>query len=55
MPREPGPSLNERSFILQALQENIRIDGRSFDAFRDLDLNFGDEFGVADVTLGKTR
>ncbi|KAH0565596.1 hypothetical protein GP486_001011 [Trichoglossum hirsutum] len=43
MPREPGLSLNERSFILQALQENIRIDGRSFDAFRDLDLNFGDE------------
>ena len=55
MPREPEPSLNERSFILQALRENIRIDGRSFDTFRDLDLSFGDEYGVADVKLGKTR
>ncbi|KAH0536810.1 hypothetical protein FGG08_006343 [Glutinoglossum americanum] len=55
MPREPELSLNERSFVLQALQENIRIDGRSFDAFRGLELNFGDEYGVADVKLGKTR
>ncbi|KAK7530170.1 ribosomal protein S5 domain 2-type protein [Phyllosticta citribraziliensis] len=55
MPREVELSRNERDFILQALGENIRLDGRKFDAFRDLDLSFGDEYGAADVKLGKTR
>ncbi|KAL1635215.1 3'-5'-exoribonuclease [Diplodia intermedia] len=55
MPREAELSLNEREFILQALGENVRVDGRAFDAFRDLELTFGDEYGVADVRLGKTR
>jgi exosome complex component RRP45 len=55
MPREAESSLNERQFIVQALKENIRIDGRSFDEFRKLDLTFGDDYGVADVTLGRTR
>jgi len=55
MPREAEPSLNEREFIRQALRENVRLDGRRFDAFRAVDLSFGDEYGVADVRLGKTR
>ncbi|KAF2792563.1 exoribonuclease [Melanomma pulvis-pyrius CBS 109.77] len=55
MPREADISVNERDFILQALQERIRLDGRAFDAFRPLELAFGDEYGVADVRLGKTR
>ena len=55
MPREAEPSLNEREFILQALRENLRIDARPFDAVRDLELSFGDEFGVVDVKWGKTR
>ncbi|KAH7125513.1 ribosomal protein S5 domain 2-type protein [Dendryphion nanum] len=55
MPREAEISVNEREFIQQALQENIRLDGRAFDAFRPIELNFGDEYGVADVQLGKTR
>jgi hypothetical protein len=55
MPREAEISINEREFISQALQEQIRIDGRAFDAFRPLELTFGDEYGVADVQLGKTR
>jgi exosome complex component RRP45 len=55
MPREVGPSLNERQFFQKALQENLRIDGRNFDQFRSLELDFGDEYGVADVRLGKTR
>ncbi|KAI9780464.1 MAG: hypothetical protein M1839_006738 [Geoglossum umbratile] len=54
MPREPEPSLNERSFILQALRENIRIDGRSFDSFRNLDLSFGDEV-IARVSAEVTK
>lgn len=55
MPREVEPSTNERQFVLKALQEGIRIDGRGFDQFRNLDLTFGDEYGVADVKLGNTR
>ena len=55
MPREAEISINEREFIKQALQEQIRLDGRAFDAFRSLELTFGDEYGVADVKLGKTR
>lgn len=55
MPREADLSLNERAFTLQALREGIRLDGRPFDAYRELDITFGEEYGVADVRLGKTR
>ncbi len=55
MPKEVEPSLNERQFFAKALQEDIRLDGRSFDQFRALELEFGDEYGVADVRLGNTR
>ena len=55
MPREAEPSVNERTFLLQALQENVRLDGRALDAYRNLDISFQDDYGVADVRLGKTR
>lgn len=55
MPREAEISINEREFIAQALQEQVRLDGRAFDAFRNIELTFGQEYGVADVQLGKTR
>ncbi|KAK3322140.1 ribosomal protein S5 domain 2-type protein [Apodospora peruviana] len=55
MPREAEPSLNEKQFILQALQENLRLDGRQLDQYRPLELTFGDEYGVAQVSLGKTK
>jgi exosome complex component RRP45 len=55
MPREVEPSLNEKQFILKALDEGLRLDGRAFDQYRDIELTFGDEYGVADVRLGKTR
>lgn len=55
MPREVEPSLNEKQFVLRALGENIRVDGRARDQFRDLQLFFGSEYGVADIRLGKTR
>lgn len=45
----------ERQFFAKALQENIRFDGRAFDQYRPLELEFGDELGVVDVRLGKTR
>ncbi|EGS20910.1 uncharacterized protein CTHT_0027490 [Thermochaetoides thermophila DSM 1495] len=55
MPREVEPSLSERQFVLQALQEGLRLDGRQLDQYRPLSLTFGDQYGVADVTFGKTR
>jgi exosome complex component RRP45 len=55
MPKEVLPSTNERQFFAKALNENIRLDGRSFDQFRTVELDFGDEYGTVDVRLGKTR
>ncbi|OAF57188.1 hypothetical protein VC83_05939 [Pseudogymnoascus destructans] len=55
MPREPEPSLNERQFILQALEDNLRLDGRGFDDARDVEITFGDAYGSVDVQMGKTR
>lgn len=55
MPREVEPSLNEKAFVIRALQEQLRLDGRQLDEYRPLDLSFGEQYGSADVTLGKTR
>ena len=55
MPREQEPSTNEKEFILSALQEKLRLDSRAFDQFRPISLSFGDEYGIADVRIGKTR
>lgn len=55
MPREAEPSLNEKTFVSQALQENVRLDNRAFDEYRPIELSFGDEYGTAQVTFGKTR
>lgn len=55
MPRAAELSLNEREFILQALRQDFRVDNRAFDEYRPLELTFGEEYGVADVQLGKTR
>lgn len=55
MPREAEISTNERDFIKQALHEGVRLDGRAFDEFRPLTLSFGDEDGIANAQLGKTR
>ena len=55
MPREADPSTNEQAFVLSALRENLRLDSREFDQFRPISLVFGDEYGTADVRLGKTR
>ncbi|KAI6810093.1 hypothetical protein KC332_g12502 [Hortaea werneckii] len=58
MPAEALPSTNESAFLLSALRENIRLDHRPFDAYRPISLSFPqlpDQYGVADVRLGKTR
>ena len=55
MPREVDLSLNEQTFILDSLREHCRLDGRGLDAYRELELTFGDEYGVVNASLGNTR
>jgi len=55
MPREVEISNIERNFILEALEQEIRVDGRALDQYRSLDLEFGEEFGTVTLRLGKTR
>lgn len=55
MPREPEPSNNERVFVLDALSQGLRVDGRELEVFRKVEIAFGQEYGLADVRLGKTR
>jgi exosome complex component RRP45 len=55
MPKELEPSTNERQFVLDALKQGLRVDGRDFESFRELELSFGEDYGLADVQLGKTR
>lgn len=55
MPREADLSNVERSFILEALDQNIRLDGRALDQFRTLDISFEQDYGACAVTLGKTK
>ncbi|KAJ8102017.1 ribosomal protein S5 domain 2-type protein [Lipomyces tetrasporus] len=56
MPRDLTPSTIENTFVLKALTERIRLDSRSFNQLRDLDISFSStEYGVVDVKLGRTR
>ena len=55
MPREVDISNNERNFILEALQQDVRVDGRALDQFRSLGLEFGDEYGTVTAVLGESR
>ena len=55
MPRETVSSLNEQEFVRSALLENTRLDSRNFDEFRPIALEYGDDYGHADVRIGKTR
>ncbi|AET39758.1 exosome non-catalytic core subunit RRP45 Ecym_4741 [Eremothecium cymbalariae DBVPG len=45
----------ESSFILDALRQNLRLDGRGFDQFREVKIEFGDEYGDVTVYLGETK
>ncbi|KAF8980835.1 hypothetical protein BGZ46_003653 [Entomortierella lignicola] len=53
--KELEPSTNEREFVLSALKEGARIDGRKFYDFRTLRLSFGSDYGAVEVQLGNTR
>ncbi|KAK4887566.1 hypothetical protein RN001_003837 [Aquatica leii] len=45
----------EKKFIIKNLEEHRRLDGRAFDEFRDLSIDFGRDWGCCYVSLGKTR
>lgn len=55
MNKEAPLSIAERDFILNALREDVRLDGRHADQLRPLTVTFGDEYGHVKVQLGKTR
>lgn len=48
-------STNEVNFILDAIKQNIRIDGRSTYDYRKLNITFGKQNGQALVHLGSTK
>lgn len=48
-------STSESKFILEALRQTQRLDGRLFDQFRDVEIVFGKEYGDATVTMGRTK
>ncbi|KKZ64027.1 exosome complex component RRP45 [[Emmonsia] crescens] len=54
MPKEADISVNERAFILEALHNNVRLDGRALDQLRPLTVSFGEEYGHVKLQLGKT-
>ncbi|KAL4925058.1 exosome non-catalytic core subunit RRP45 [Aspergillus undulatus] len=54
MNKEAPLSIAERDFILDALREDVRLDGRAADQLRPLKLSFGEEYGHVKVQLGKT-
>ncbi|KAJ5815653.1 exosome complex endonuclease 2/ribosomal RNA processing protein, partial [Penicillium riverlandense] len=54
MSKEAPLSVAERDFILDALHQNVRLDGRGLDQFRPLSVSFGNEYGHVKLRLGKT-
>ncbi|KAL4878992.1 ribosomal protein S5 domain 2-type protein [Aspergillus karnatakaensis] len=54
MNKEAPLSIAERDFILDALREDVRLDGRAADQLRPLKISFGEEYGHVKVQLGKT-
>lgn len=55
MPRETEPPTINREFVLSALKEKMRVDGRGLLEGRTPRLEFGSELGVVECWLGKTR
>merc|ERR1719278_167066 len=53
--RETPVSTCEKNFLLEALWEGRRLDGRGWMDTKDLSVSFGSDWGSCQVTLGKTR
>ncbi|CEP21938.1 unnamed protein product [Cyberlindnera jadinii] len=48
-------SANEKAFIIDALTQGVRTDGRKLDEYRDVKISLGSQYGSVDVTMGETR
>lgn len=55
MPRDLEPSQAESKFILESLNEALRLDSRGADELRPLSISFGAGYGLVEVSLGHTR
>ena len=55
MPRPSSPSIPEKEFLVAALQQSLRLDGRSPVALREPLLSFGPELGWVECAMDKTR
>lgn len=56
MPKPKDLSLNEKEFVQRLLHETgTRLDGREFDEFRNVGIQFGTSLGYVEVTLGGTK
>lgn len=55
MPREIDPPNVQREFVIAALGEGKRLDGRGILELRQIELEFGGELGGCVCTWGKTR
>ncbi|KAJ8986092.1 hypothetical protein NQ317_003387 [Molorchus minor] len=45
----------EKKFLIKNLAEWTRLDGRAFDEFREIQIEFGKDWGCCYVSLGKTK
>ena len=55
MPRPTSPSIPEKEFLVSAIQQSLRLDGRATTAQREPELIFGAELGWVECVMGKTR
>jgi len=53
--RPPSPSIPEREFLSKALEQSLRLDGRTLLQSRTPVLAFGPELGWVECAFGKTR
>ncbi|KZV95603.1 ribosomal protein S5 domain 2-like protein [Exidia glandulosa HHB12029] len=53
--RPLSPSIPEKEFVLEALGQGLRVDGRAPLEMRQPVLTFGPEFGYVECSLGKTK
>jgi exosome complex component RRP45 len=53
--RPPSPSIPEKEFLVDALKQSLRLDGRALLEQRKPRITFGPELGWVECALDKTR
>jgi exosome complex component RRP45 len=53
--RPPSPSIPERDFTIEAFRQNLRVDGRELLEMRPVTIDFGEELGWVECSMGDTR